>query len=148
MLYFSPKPQCITAKNMSHINSNIFIQRNGGRIMQIQYDLIGNRIKVRREELHLKQCYVAKQLNISSNHMSAIENGREHPSLDILILLCDILKVTPDYLLLGCLHADNMPLNIIESLKLCQEDDIILIQKFIELLITRNKDNWNNLYFS
>ena len=37
--------------------------------------------------------------------MSSIENGRQKPSLDIFIRICDLLNVTPDYLLLGSMHA-------------------------------------------
>lgn len=45
---------------------------------------MGNRIKIRRKELRIKQAELAEQLNISNNHMSSIENGRQKPSLDIL----------------------------------------------------------------
>lgn len=34
---------------------------------------IGNRIKIRRQELRIKQTELAEQVNISINHMSAIE---------------------------------------------------------------------------
>ena len=70
--------------------------------------------------------------------MSSIENGREKPSIDVLLLLCDELNTTPDYLLLGSIHPNNIPQNIIDSLRLCCEDDIELARQFIELLVTRN----------
>ena len=47
--------------------------------------------------------------------MSSIENGRQKPSLDIFIRICDLLNVTPDYLLLGSMHAYNIPQDIIDS---------------------------------
>lgn len=108
---------------------------------------MGNRIKLRRKELHIKQSELAEQLDISNNHISSIENGREKPSLDILIKICDELKVTPDYLLLGNIHANDIPQNIIEGLRLCSADDIELTRQFIELLINRNKNVWNNNNF-
>ena len=46
---------------------------------------MGNRIKIRRKELRIKQAELAEKLNISNNHMSSIENGRQKPSLDIFI---------------------------------------------------------------
>lgn len=81
--------------------------------LDIQYELIGNRIKLRRKELKIKQSELAELINISNNHMSSIENGSEHPSLERFLLICDFLKVTPDYLLLGNIHGNNVPQSII-----------------------------------
>ena len=80
---------------------------------------MGNRIKIRRKELRIKQAELAEQLNISNNHMSSIENGRQKPSLDIFIRICNLLNVTPDYLLLGNMHAYNIPQDIIDELRSC-----------------------------
>ena len=46
---------------------------------------MGSRIKMRRKELHIKQAELAETLEISNNHMSSIENGRQKPSLDTFI---------------------------------------------------------------
>lgn len=111
--------------------------------MDIQYTMIGNRIKLRRKELHLKQGELAEKLNISNNHMSSIENGREHPSLEVLLSICDALKVTPDYLLMGCMHANDIPQDIADGLRLCREEDMLFIKTMIEFFIERNQKNWN-----
>ena len=108
---------------------------------------MGNRIKSRRKELRIKQSELAESLDISNNHISSIENGREKPSLDMFLKICDELKVTPDYLLLGNVHANNVPLNITEALLLCSDEDIELTSQFIELLVHRNKNTWNNKNF-
>lgn len=71
---------------------------------------------MRRKELHIKQAELAETLEISNNHMSSIENGRQKPSLDTFIRLCDCLNVTPDYLLLGSMHAYNLPQDILDNL--------------------------------
>lgn len=89
---------------------------------------------MRRKELHIKQAELAETLEISNNHMSSIENGRQKPSLDTFIRLCDCLNVTPDYLLLGSMHAYNLPQDILDKLRLCSQEDIILARDFIELL--------------
>ena len=99
---------------------------------------MGNRIKIRRKELRIKQAELAEKLNISNNHMSSIENGRQKPSLDIFIQICNLLSVTPDYLLLGSMHAYNIPQDIIDKLRLCSPSDIELAGDFIELLVKRN----------
>ena len=100
---------------------------------------MGRRIKMRRKELHIKQAELAETLEISNNHMSSIENGRQKPSLDTFIRLCDYLNVTPDYLLLGSMHAYNLPQDILDKLRLCSQEDIILARDFIELLVKRNR---------
>lgn len=115
--------------------------------MNQQYIEMGNRIKLRRKELRIKQSELAENLDVSNNHISSIENGREKPSLDILLHICEELKVTPDYLLLGSMHANNVPQDIIDGLRLCSEEDIELTRKFVELLVERNKKAWNENYF-
>lgn len=106
--------------------------------IDFQYNDMGNRIKLRRKELRIKQAELAEMLNISNNHMSSIENGRQKPSLDTFIQICSLLKVTPDYLLLGNMHAYNIPQDITDKLRLCSQADIELARDFIELLVKRN----------
>ena len=105
---------------------------------------MGNRIKIRRKELRIKQAELAERLNISNNHMSSIENGRQKSSLDIFIQICNLLNVTPDYLLLGSMHAYNIPQDIIDELRLCNQSDIELAGDFIELLVKRNNKATHN----
>ena len=76
--------------------------------------------------------------------MSSIENGRQKPSLDIFIRICDLLNVTPDYLLLGSMHAYNIPQDIIDKLRLCNQSDRELAGDFIELLVKRNNKATHN----
>lgn len=118
-----------------------------GEQMDYQYREMGNRIKVRRKELKIKQAELAELLEISNNHMSSIENGRQKPSLDTFVEICKFLKVTPDYLLLGTMHAYNVPQDISDKLRLCSQSDIELARDFIELLVQRNnpKDTYNIL---
>lgn len=75
--------------------------------------------------------------------MSSIENGRQKPSLDVFVQICTLLNVTPDYLLLGTMHASNMPQDIIDKLRLCNQSDIELAGEFIELLVKRNSGKHN-----
>lgn len=112
--------------------------------MEFQYQEMGNRIKVRRKELRMKQAELAEVLDISNNHMSSIENGRQKPSLDTFIGICNHLNVTPDYLLLGSMHAHNIPKDITEKLRLCSQSDITLARDFIELLVKRNSTKLDN----
>ena len=108
---------------------------------------MGNRIKIRRKELKIKQSDLAELIDISNNHISSIETGKQKPSMDIFIKLCDALKVTPDYLLLGSMHSSNIPQDIVDNLRLCSQADIELAKKFIELLVERNNKSWNKNNF-
>ena len=99
---------------------------------------MGIRIKTRRKELKIKQAELAETLDISNNHMSSIENGRQKPSLDTFVGICKHLNVSPDYLLLGTMHPYNIPQDIIEKLRLCTQADIALTRDFVELLVKRN----------
>lgn len=107
--------------------------------MKHQYKEMGQRIRLRRKELLIKQSDLAEKISISNNHMSAIENGREKPSLDIFLLICEELRVTPDYLLLGNMHANDVPQNIADALRLCHEKDVELTRQFVEILVKRNQ---------
>lgn len=109
--------------------------------MNFYYKEMGTRIKMRRRELKIKQAELAEDLDISNNHMSSIENGRQKPSMDTFIKICNYLNVTPDYLLLGSMHAHNIPLDITEKLRLCTQADLELAKEFIELLVKRNSSN-------
>lgn len=112
--------------------------------IEYQYKIMGNRIKNRRKELRIRQTELAEKLNISNNHMSAIENGREKPSMDAFLRICACLKVTPDYLLLGNMYAYNIPQDIVDKLRLCSASDVELARDFIELLVKRNSKNFSN----
>lgn len=112
--------------------------------MEQYYIEMGQRIKLRRKELKIKQKEMAKYLGISNNHISSIENGRQKPSFDTFINICKKLEVTPDYLLLGNMHGYNIPLDITDKLHLCSQADIALARDFIELLVKRNCDEVND----
>lgn len=104
---------------------------------------MGKRIRLRRRELGLTQNRLAELLEISNNHLSAIENGREKPSLEKFVTLCELLKTTPDFLLLGILHSCNVSQNISDNLLLCNAEDIKLAGQIVELLVARNQNSWN-----
>lgn len=110
--------------------------------MNYNYIEMGNRIKLRRQELKIKQYELASSINISDNHMSSIERGCEKPSMDKFIAICEYLKVSPDYLVLGEMHPRNVPLNILDKLQLCSDEDVELAQEFVELLVKRNSKNY------
>lgn len=63
--------------------------------------LIGQRIKNRRNELHITQMQIQEFTGISSGNLSGIENGRYLPSTSALLGLSKILDCSIDWLLTG-----------------------------------------------
>ena len=49
--------------------------------------------------------------------------------------ICDALSVTPDYLLLGDMHSNNVPKDIMDLLRLCTDEQITFVQKFVQLVV-------------
>lgn len=96
---------------------------------------MGRRIRDRRKKLGLLQYKLAETLDISNNHMSAIENGRENVSIELLIKICNELDVTPDYLLLGSTHSQNVPKDILDQLRLCKPETVNIVKKFVDMMM-------------
>jgi len=68
--------------------------------MSIDYYLIGKRIAKRRNVLNITQAELAELANISATYTGSVERGAKC-SIETVMKLCEALKVTPDYLLLG-----------------------------------------------
>lgn len=112
--------------------------------MEISLIEMGNRIATRRKHMGIKQSQLAEKINITSKHLSNIECGRERPSFEVLICLCNELKVTPDYLLMGSMHPQGIPQNLIDSLSLCTKEDIALVEDIIRHMVLRQEKKWND----
>lgn len=69
--------------------------------MDIDKELIGKRIRHRREIAGLSQEQLAEKLELSTNHISSMECGKSLLTTRRLLDLCNILGGTPNYYLLG-----------------------------------------------
>lgn len=107
--------------------------------MYIDFKLLGKRISQRRHEVGLKQNELAEIADISNNYLSNIETGRSIPSLTTFATICIKLNTTPDNFLLGTVKTDNIPQHIIDNLKLCDDDSLVLINDFIEMILKRER---------
>ncbi len=67
--------------------------------MELNYVLIGTRIRQYREEKSLSQEELADNAGISWRHLNYVEHGERKISVDVLIALANALEVTPDDLL-------------------------------------------------
>lgn len=107
--------------------------------MSFDYAIMGKRISIRRKELGYSQLKLAEKLNISNNHLSSIETGKQRSSFEMFLQICDTLKINPDYLILGILSPSDIPKQITDNIRLCNADDVELLKDISELLIHRNK---------
>jgi transcriptional regulator with XRE-family HTH domain len=62
---------------------------------------ISSHVRTKRKALGLTQDELARELNVTHQHISRIEGGQVVPSLDVLVNLSRRLGVTTDYLLTG-----------------------------------------------
>lgn len=66
---------------------------------ELNYILIGKKIRKRRQELNFTQEYVANLLDVNPSHVSNIECGRANPSLTALVHIANILHCSVDLFL-------------------------------------------------
>lgn len=61
--------------------------------------IIGQALRNKRQELNLTQLQVAKEVCISRNYISDVENGRYMPSVNVLLKMAKYLKLDLNFLL-------------------------------------------------
>lgn len=69
--------------------------------MEVNTLEIGNRIRMRREELNITRNQLADMLDVTTKFCSDIELGAKGMSLKTLVKLSEILYVSTDYILFG-----------------------------------------------
>lgn len=98
---------------------------------------IGKRIRTFRQTNNLTQAQLAESLDVSTNFISEVENGKKNISLDTLCRLCNQYQLSADYLLMGKEHpADTM---LLERLSSLPNQDILTIIKYLELFLKMKK---------
>lgn len=69
--------------------------------MPYDTQLIGARLQAARKAKHYTQDYVSARANIGEKFLSQIECGKAGLSVQTLLALCEILEVSPNYVLLA-----------------------------------------------
>lgn len=89
--------------------------------MDLNYELIGTRIRQYREEKSLSQEELADNAGISWRHLNYVEHGERKISVGVLIALANALDVTANDLLADHLTGSNKTFNdeVIELLTDC-----------------------------
>ena len=75
----------------------------------VDYEAMGNRMKLRRRARKLSQEEVAAAVQISASFYGNIERGRRIPSIDTLVAIANTLGASLDYLL-----ADSLTVPVVQ----------------------------------
>ena len=72
-----------------------------GRIGELNYKEIGNRIRNGRLEAQMTQQELSKLVGVSTSFIGHLERAEKIPSVDTLVQLCAAMDMTMDYLIFG-----------------------------------------------
>lgn len=95
----------------------------GNDVLQV----LGSRLKKARTDKKLTQDFVAESVNISTDLLRNIENGRNIGSIPTLLNLCNFLEITPDTLFEPLLTTEKQTLDT-------------TLTKYISSISTENKE--------
>ena len=94
----------------------------------------GRRLFQARRAKDLTSNALAEQLGMSGSYIRQLECGNQKPSIDFLLHVCDLLDVSPNYLLRGNVSAEQkMELEELEGkLRNLSEQDLRMIGQFVD----------------
>ena len=103
---------------------------------EIDYGLLGKRIRELRRERGLTQDALAEIIGCNTSHISNIENNYTKASLNVLLALANTLDTTIDYLLSDQYKNNSSALDqaILRALERCDEEKKRKVLKIIEIL--------------
>ena len=81
----------------------------------INYILVGQKIKEKRNKLGLTQEKLAEKCGLSVGYIAHIERGSKSLSLETAVKIADILNVSIDYLIIDEIQEENRVLNSLET---------------------------------
>lgn len=73
--------------------------------MKVDYKDLGARIKKKREEMGMSQAELASLAELSTQHISNVENARSKVGLEKLVVIANVLNCSVDELLCGSMRA-------------------------------------------
>ena len=93
---------------------------------------MGKRIEyIRKYKMEMSKTEFAKTLNITSQHLGAIEHGKAGLSIEKLIAICSNSKVSSDYILFGKENINNKIEELLSDFDTNQIETFILVFKAI-----------------
>ena len=77
-------------------------------MQQVDYSLLGTRIRLKRKEMGITQAEMAERCGVSVPFIGHIERGSRAPSMESFLGICRVLHVTPDFLLQDYIEFEVM----------------------------------------
>lgn len=111
-------------------------------MMREELLLFGERLHSRRDVLNFTQEFVSEKAGISLRFYQMIERGEKSVSLDTLIRLSDVLRISVDYLLFGDLaysHENPLTETLHHLSPQQREDAIKILQLYSKACEPHNK---------
>lgn len=84
-------------------------------MLNIDYYLVGQKIKNKRKQCGLTQEQLAEKCDISVSYIAHIERGTKSLSLETAVKVSNVLDVSLDYLILDELDSDNRIFSALET---------------------------------
>lgn len=94
---------------------------------------IGNNIRLARLNMGLTQETLAEKCDVSTNYISSLERGISSGSIPLIINICDILNITPNFLFN---HSINMKKKLNDNIDMMDSEILLYYLK----LDDKNKD--------
>lgn len=103
---------------------------------ELDFKLIGQRIKEIRTEKRLTQEYLAKTTDVNVSHISNIETNKVKISLTLLVGICNALDITIDYLLENEYHnpvsvTEKELINTVKNMEKEKQEILLRIAKIL-----------------
>ncbi len=106
------------------------------------YINIGNRLLIKRRELHFTQEQMAEVLGVSTGFYGMIERGEKAPSLEKLVIIYERLGTDITYLLTGD-EKEETVINYIERCPKEKRYDFEQMMKYALKLVEEEKNKKN-----
>ncbi len=108
---------------------------------ELDFKLIGGKIKERRLYMNITQETMSSGLGVNPSHISNIECGRANPSLTALVRIANILECSIDYFISNEYtfesnqdNQNSLDDDIVNKLKYCDIEKKNKISKIIDII--------------
>ena len=111
----------------------IYLQTEGSDDMEINYKVIGERIKNSREKGNMTQSELAKKINEKVSYIKKIEEGSEELALKNVYKISEALNESVSYILEGT-SPENVNKDLYELLQKCSPEKQQLIYGIAKII--------------
>lgn len=111
--------------------------------MNINYKLIGKRIKFYRVQKKLSQMQLAEKTELSAPYISYIETGTKKISLPVLVKIAEVLETTPNNLLADHItpFTNELPLEFLSIVDDLNSYETQFISDMMQAIKSAVRDN-------